>query len=253
VRILAEESFNQALSLDPYFAPAYSGLSLLARANFDFAAADRYLQRALQVDPGAAGTLGTAASLMRTFGRFDNSIDLASRSITLDPVQPFAYSNLGYSLYYAGFLDEAKSSFGKTLSLGPEMLRAHFYLERILLAQAKLPEALQQIQQEPDRMNRYAGMAMVYFSMDDRESSNQAVDDLITGWSDRATFQIAEVHAFRDEPGPAFEWLEKAYDTQDGGLAVFLGNPVFEGLKSDSRYLPFVEKLGLLPYLQEME
>ena len=93
---------------------------------------------------------------------------------------------------------------------------------------------------------------MVHHSLEDAEASNHALAELIDKYDEVAAFQIAEVHAFRGDNDEAFEWLQKARDTQDGGLAVLLGDPMFANLTSDSRYVVFVEELGLLPYFQEM-
>lgn len=251
-RELAEAAFQRALSIDPGYAPAHASMSLLARAKFDLATADQYLQQALQLNTGTAYPLAAAASLMRTFGRFDKSIDLARKSISLDPVQASQHANLGYSYYYGQHLDEAASSFRKAISLAPLRIRAHFYLGRVTLAQGDLQEALVQMQKEPGEMYRLSGLAMVYHSLEKVEASDDALAELIDKYGELAAFQIAEVHAFRGDNDEAFEWLQKAHDAQDGGLAVLLGDPMFTDLTSDSRYISFVEKLGLLPYLNDM-
>ena len=189
---------------------------------------------------------------MRTFGRFDKSINLARKSIALDPVQASRHANIGYSYYYGQHLDEAASSFRKALSLAPQRYRAHFYIGRVTLAQGDLREALVEMQKEPGEVYRLSGLAMVYHSLEDAEASNHALAEIIDKYGDVAAFQIAEIHAFRGDNDKAFEWLQKAHDAQDGGLSVLLGDPMFTNLTSDSRYISFVEKLGLLPYLQEM-
>jgi adenylate cyclase len=249
---LAHAAYQQALTIDPDYAPAYTSLSQLARYNFDFAAADQYLQRVLQLGTGNAYPFGAASSLMRTFGRFDESIDLAREFIALNPVQAAAYSNLSYSYYYALRYDEAATAFRKALSLSPERPRAHYYLGRVLLAQGELQAALTEMREEPVAVYHLTGLAMVYYAIENREASTQALAELLDNWGENGAFQIAEVYAFLGENDAAFEWLQKAYDTQDFGLAVLLGNPVFAKLTSDARYAPFVEKLGLLPYWQEM-
>ena len=251
-RELAEAAFQKSISIDPGYAPAYASMSLLARAKFDLATADQYLQQALQLNTGTAYPLAAAASLMRTFGRFDKSINLARKSISLDPVQASQHANLGYSYYYGRHLDEAVSSFRKALSLAPQRFRAHFYVGRVMLAQGDLQEALVEMQKEPGEIFRLSGLAMVHHSLEDAEASNHALAELIDKYDEVAAFQIAEVHAFRGDNDEAFEWLQKARDTQDGGLAVLLGDPMFANLTSDSRYVVFVEELGLLPYFQEM-
>jgi TolB-like protein/Flp pilus assembly protein TadD len=251
-RQLAKAAYQQALTIDSSYAPAYASLGLLARADLDFTAADQYFQRALQLNPGVADPYSAGASLMRTFGRFDESIDLARKSIVLDPVNSSAYSNLGYSYYYALRFDEAVTAFRKALSLGPGRLRAHYYIGRVLLAQGALQEALVEIQKEPGDPFQLVGLALIYHALGDSEASDRALAGLIEKHGETAAFQIAEAYAFRGENDAAFEWLQKAHDSRDGGLAVFLGNPMLEGLTSDARYPSFVDKLGLSSHKEEM-
>ena len=108
------------------------------------------------------------------------------------------------------------------------------------------------MQKVPGGPFRLAGLALAYHALGDSKASNQALADVIDNWSEWGAFQIAEIYAFRGENDAAFEWLQKAYDNQDGGLVVLLGNPMLDKLSSDVRYHSFVEKLGLLPYWQEM-
>jgi len=251
-KALARAAFQQALTIDPSYAPAYASLGMLVRTNYNFAAADQYFQQALQLNSGIARPFLAASSLMRTFGRFDKSIDLAQKAIALDPVRSAAYTNLGYTYYYALRFDEAAIAFSKALSLSPERPRAHFYLGRVLLEQGELQAALAVMQKEPVVVYRITGRALVHHALENREVSRKALAELIDNWGEVAAFQIAEVYAYLGENDAAFKWLQKAYDTQDAGLVVLLGNPLFAKLTSDTRYHSFVEKLGLLPYWQEM-
>lgn len=115
--------------------------------------------RALEIDPEYA-----PASLSRTFGRFEKSIDLAKKSISYDPVDSSAYANLGYSYYYAGRLDEAAAAFRRAISLNPENFRSYVYLGRVLLAQGAVEEAFGVIQKASWYPYRLAGLAMAYHS-----------------------------------------------------------------------------------------
>jgi adenylate cyclase len=251
-RELALAAYQMAQRLDPSFASTYASLSLLARRNFDFAVADQYLQQALQLSESSSFPFSAAASLSRTFGRFDQSVELARKAISLNPVSSAAYSNLGYSLYYSGHLDEAAISFRTSISLDPNRFRAHFYLGRVLLAQGAAQEGLAAMQKVSSVYFRLTGLAMAYHALGDEQKSDKALAELDENWSEIAAFQIAEAHAFRGENDAALAWLHRALETRDAGLAVLLGNPVFTDLTFDVRYQSLVEKLGLLPYFQEL-
>ena len=251
-RKLAQDAFERALAIDPEYAPIYASLSLLARINFDYSAADEYLEKALKLEDSSGFPYGAAASLSRTFGRFEKSIDLAKKSISYNPVDSNSYANLGYSCYYANRLDDAAAAFTRAISLNPENIRSHVYLGRVLLAQGAAEEALRVIERTSWKPYRLTGLAMAYHMLGDTEASNQALSELTDSWGESMAFQIAEVYAFQGDGNAAFEWLNRAFETRDPGLNVLLGDPVFEGLTSDARYHSLVEKLGLYQYFQAM-
>ena len=56
--------------------------------------------------------------------------------------------------------------------------------------------------------------------------------------------QIAEVYAARGELNSAFEWLDRAYEQRDGGLADAGANPNFRNLHADPRWESFVKRMG---------
>ena len=63
---------------------------------------------------------------------------------------------------------------------------------------------------------------------------------------------VAEAYAWRDERDKAFEWLEKAFEQKDVGLAYLLGNTVFESLWDDPRWVALLQKLNLLEHWKAM-
>ncbi len=60
-----------------------------------------------------------------------------------------------------------------------------------------------------------------------------------------AAYQIGEVYAWRGEKDKAFEWLERAYQQQDGGLTVIKYDPLLLSLRGDPRYHTLLRKINL--------
>ena len=53
--------------------------------------------------------------------------------------------------------------------------------------------------------------------------------------------------AYRGAPDAAFEYLKQAVAYGDPGLADIVAEPLFENLRSDPRWLPFLESVGKAP------
>ena len=62
-----------------------------------------------------------------------------------------------------------------------------------------------------------------------------------------APYNIAYIYAYRGEADKAFEWLDKAVQYQDGGLSEIVYEPLFDKIRSDPRWLPFLRKIGRAP------
>ncbi len=60
-----------------------------------------------------------------------------------------------------------------------------------------------------------------------------------------AAFQIAQIYAYRRETDYTFEWLERAYQQHDGGLAEMKGDPLLRNIENDPRYAAFLKKMKL--------
>jgi hypothetical protein len=62
-----------------------------------------------------------------------------------------------------------------------------------------------------------------------------------------AAYNIAYVLAFRGETDRAFEWLDKAVQYKDPGLSQIAMEPRFANIRTDPRWLPFLESIGKSP------
>jgi serine/threonine-protein kinase len=60
-----------------------------------------------------------------------------------------------------------------------------------------------------------------------------------------ATYQIAEVYAWRGERDQAFEWLERCYREHDSGLLLMAFDPLLRDLHADPRWKALLEKMRL--------
>ncbi len=237
---------EKALELDPNLAGAHLQIGWIKRRyDWDWSGADECYQRALKLDPGSARVVSAAAGLARTLGRFDEAVRLMRRSVELNPVSPGWHFNLGLYASYAGLLDESQAAFEKCLELNPQFSGGHEALGRVFLAQGKADSALAEMMRETEPDWQLYGLAMVYHALGKKKESNDALAEIIKGYQDEDAYQIAEIYAYRGESDKAFEWLERAYNQRDGGLASIKGNPLLRNITNDPRYAAFMKKMKL--------
>ena len=188
----------------------------------------------------------------RVLGRLDESIQLFDSALERDPLTPLTHVLKGGAYLSMGRLDESEAAYRNALLLSPNFAGLHYRLARVKLGKGDVAAALSEIEQETSEVYGATGRAMVYHTLTNREASQLALDELIENHAGSAAYQIAEVYAFRNEADKAFEWLEQSVAIRDSGIITTLGNPALLGLRTDPRWQPFLEKLGLLEFWLEM-
>jgi serine/threonine-protein kinase len=113
------------------------------------------------------------------------------------------------------------------------------------LLQGHALEALPIAQQIVPGVWRFYSLATTQYSLGHATESQQALDALITQHSREMAYQIAGVYAWRGEKDNAFQWLERAYQQRDTGLAELKTSPMLWNLHADPRFTAMVRKMNL--------
>ena len=251
--LLADEAIERSLESDPDHAGTYAARGISNFFNkFNFKAGIDDFRHALLLDPGNAGVISSNGTGARVLGRLDESIQLFDSAIERDPLTPLTHVLKGGAYLSVGRLDESEAAYRNALLLSPNFTGLHYRLARVKLGKGDVVAALGEIEQETNEVYGPTGRAMVYHTLSNREASQLALAALIENHAGDAAFQIAEVYAFRNEADKAFEWLEQSVVIRDSGIITTLGNPALLGLRTDPRWQPFLEKLGLLGFWLEM-
>jgi tetratricopeptide (TPR) repeat protein len=245
---LAREAANKALAIDPTYVWIYPALAQIAMlANLDFAAAARYLEHALALEPGNAELMNPAAVLVQNLGRLKEAAELREFVIARDPVNAAAHFNLGLTYHYMGRPDDAIAAARRSLTIAPKRVVAHYVIALAMLDKNDPQGALLEIQQEPSVGWREIGLPLVYHALGKKRESDEALASLIATRERDSAFNIASAFAFRGETDRAFEWLDKAFANHDSGISIASFEPLLKNLHSDPRWLPFLRKVGKAP------
>ncbi len=244
----SREAATKALAIDPDYAPAHASLAWIAMTGEnDLAGAARHFQRALELDPADPGVLGNCASLFQALGRMDEALALEEAIVRRDPVNVTTLSNLGFNQRMVGRLDAAIATDRTTLSLSPGRGGKHAEIANALLLKGDAKGALAEIEQDKSELWKMIGLPMAYHALGRKADSDAALAALIAKWEKDAPFNIAYVYAFRGEADKAFAWLDKAVEYGDGGLTAIVTENLFDKIRKDPRWLPFLRKIGKAP------
>jgi TolB-like protein len=243
----AREANMRALQIDPQYAPAYAGLAFDAMyGQSDFAAAAKYLERAVALDPANTRALGNSAMLLNLLGRKDEAVKLWEAITIRDALNLNALFNQGTSQLDAGQLDDAIATYRMILSLSPGNGVAHYQVGVAMLLKGDANGALAEFKQESVEVFRMIGLPMAYFALGRKAESDAALAEFMAKYGKGSDYNIAGIHAFRGEADIAFEWLEK--ERENGGTFVeIVVDPLFANLYNDPRWIPFLRRIGKAP------
>src|SRR5258708_4401253 len=242
----ARNDAERAIALDPTSPSAYLALATdQIQHDWDWDAANTWLTKAAELEPGSTEILRVRANLSWVLGNLDQAINLREQAVALDPLRADSFLDLGYLLYLAGRYDKAQAELRKALDLSPQAPFAHFTLGLILISEGKPKEALAEIEKEPSEWAKLTTEVLVYHALGREQDSNAVLVELIAKHHTDSAFQIAQEYAFRGESDKSFEWLERAYQQRDPGLTTIKTDPLLKTLRHDQRFLLLLTRMRL--------
>jgi TolB-like protein/class 3 adenylate cyclase/Tfp pilus assembly protein PilF len=246
--LLAREAAERALALDPTSAEARAYLGYIAmHYDGDLAAAAAQYEEALRLEPANPDIVSMAARLARNLGQLDQPIELMRYVVSRDPLNPASHVALGSEYRRAGRLDESIASLQTALSLSPGHAGAEYAIGVALLLKGEPEAALEANQRESAEWYRLTGITMAYHDLGRPRESDGALAELIDKYERGWAYQIAYVEAYRGDVDAAFEWLSRAAEYGDPGLAEIPTQGLFANLWNDPRWIPFLESIGKSP------
>jgi TolB-like protein/DNA-binding winged helix-turn-helix (wHTH) protein/Tfp pilus assembly protein PilF len=248
----ARDAALKALALDEQLGEAHSSLAVIATEYYwDWDAADRHYQRAIELNPNDEAALRHYSFHLACMGRHEESIAFVERSRRLNPVSPIAQFQVAMNLYLARRYDEATAEATATLDLTPGFGAAHILLGRVYVAQGMLDRAVGELERAHALMGPRADVMTPHayvLARSGRHSEARAMLERLRDISqprDIAPIRVAFLHIGLGEIDRAFEWLDKAVDARDWQLALLNVEPAFDTLRSDQRFAALVERVGL--------
>jgi adenylate cyclase len=244
----ARAAIERVRAIDPDDVEALSGLAWLAlRFDNDLPRAAEYLQRALAKGLNNIPVLNSAGGLLIRMRRPAEAILVAKHVAKLDPLNSFAFANLGVYSLFAGSLDEAIDAYRTALEISPGFVGGHFAIGLAQLLKGEPELALASMGREADDEFRTKGSAFAHFSLGDGARFQRELDHLIDTWGADWPSEVSEVYAWAGMEDEAFQWMNRDPAGDGAGWAECVVNPVYHKLHDDPRWLAFLERFGLGP------
>jgi tetratricopeptide (TPR) repeat protein len=242
----ARANAQKAVELAPRSALALGALGInQAWSDFDYAAAEPTLKKAVALDPSNAETLYQLADVTACLGRLDEAIGMMRKVLVMEPLNASFHFYTGQFLMAAGRYGGAEAELKRAIELQPTMEAAQAMLASVYIQQHRLAAAMAAAEAEPQPEARRWALASTYFAQGDAARGQQQLDEMIRRDSSFPTF-MAMVYAMRGDADNAFAWLDRAVATRDPGVASIYELPyLIPKLRNDPRLATLLHKLGL--------
>jgi serine/threonine protein kinase len=241
----AREAVEKALTLNPLLVDAYRARALYRLETLGFAGARADSEQALALAPGDSAVQSLYGVQMAAFGRVAAAITAMNKSIELDPLNGFAWANVGLFLTFNRDYDAARRALNRALAIIPSNDSFHFALGQLDMLEGRLADAQTEFEKQGGEGVRQMGHAMTEHANGHQRESQQALAELMLKHANDMAYQVGDVYAWLGNPDKALEWLERAYLQRDSGLNGVAYDPLLAGLQNDVRYRALLKKLGL--------
>ncbi|MBK5259249.1 MAG: winged helix-turn-helix domain-containing protein [Thermoanaerobaculia bacterium] len=247
---LARNAAVRAVQLDPRLSAAYTALAAVEELfDWDWAAAERSHQRAIEMDPFYATAAQWFALHLARRGRHEDAQRWIAKALLLEPASTIINTNAALIAYLARDFDGAVRAGRSAVELDPE-----FESARLILAVAQIqvdPEgAILELQKLADRSQRaphiIANLASA-FSACGQVSEARAVREEIDRQSERAYVSAAHralaAMACEDHER-AVDHAEAAAQARSPWLSYLRTEVRFDALRADPRIRAIEAEIG---------
>ena len=251
----AKASALRALAMDPSCAAAQTALgAVLFFSEWHWLAAERSLQRALDLDPEQTDAYLLYGQLLEALGKFESGLAMKRRALELEPLSPLVHFALSLSYWNQRRYDEAIGWANQTLELDPCHPHAREFLAGAYLKKGDF-----------DRW-----MAENLAHAHSHGVPTAVLDPVKTAYAEGGRAGVAKLVLERASDHPqafppmqlaiqyaeignldcAFQHLGHAIDSRDPGLVYLAVAPQWDRLRADPRFLQCLGRMGLSPVSQ---
>jgi TolB-like protein len=243
---LAQAAAEKAVTLAPEQADGYAARGYIrTTVGFDWSGAEADLAKAVALDPGDSTIQRRYGELQASLGRMSEAIASTRKAIELDPLSEPAWQTLEQYLIAERDFAAAHAANRRALEINPESAYALNDLATLQMLEGNLADAAATVRKIPGSLFLLTSLAMLEHAQGHAKESQQALEQAIATSGQFAAYQIAEAYAWQGDKDKAFEWLERAYRQQDGGLTAIKYDPLLDNLRSDPRYHALLRKMNL--------
>lgn len=250
-RPMARAAALKALQIDPGSADAHATLGYVEHYDWQWADAERQLQRAIQLNPSHALARVWYANLLMSMRRLDEALAQVFAARDLDPFSLVVNTNVGWILDVAGRFDEAVERLSDVVRDDPTYPQARMRLAASLLNAGKPDASMEEARAVVELTDRspwsLSALAVIHARRGEREEARALLRELLEVRRTRYVSPpaLANVYLALGDHEPALMWLEQAVDERTNAAAYLGVERPYDVLRPHPRYQALLARVRL--------
>ena len=240
----------KALEIDPSLAEAHASLGLASTYLWDWAEAEKYLRRSIEINPSYPSARHWYSRRLRAEGRSEEGFEQIRLAREADELSAVISNNVAESLAETGDLKGAIEECRRGLGIAPTwfvyrtLAYSHFLLGQNEEALAGARKAGEAAGSTGPRVRQVEGY--IQGAMGNRDEAMRIAGELerefVKGQADGR--DVAVVYAGLGENDKVFEWLEKDFQKRSTSLVELRMEVPFIPLRGDARFKDLLRRIG---------
>ena len=246
----AKAAARKALDLDSELGEAHGSLAHVRLHDWDWEGLEKDFQKAIQLNPAEPIVYYWYGEFLMSMGRSEEAIATTQRAHLADPLSPVISSSLAMIFYLARRFDQAVHVLECALEIHPNHFLPHLRMGLVRIQQGRYDNAIRELRTTVTLADQstetLAALAMGYAAAGMPSEAEEITDGLekLQGKRYVLPYNIAKIYAAASDKDKALGWLERAYEEGNPDLIELNSEPVFDGLRTDTRLSDLMRRIG---------
>ena len=247
----AKEATLRAVEIDPGNSEGYEMLGLISFwYEWDWQAAEKYFQRALDLDPKNADAHFAYAHLLSNSRRHERALVEIKVARELDPLSLRTNAEEGQIFFFAKDYDNALDRLKKTIDLDPSFWLSHLFISRVYTEKGMHSEAVEEAKKAGElsrNSQSHAYRAYALAKWGKLSEAREVLDELLKLSTETYVppYNIAVAYNAVGETQKALDYLEKGFSDRDVRMVFLKVEPQWDSLRSEPRFVDLIKRMKI--------
>ena len=247
----AKEATLRAVEIDPGNSEGYEMLGLISFwYEWDWQAAEKYFQRALDLDPKNADAHFAYAHLLSNSRRHERALVEIKVARELDPLSLRTNAEEGQIFFFAKDYDNALDRLKKTIDLDPSFWLSHLFISRVYTEKGMHSEAVEEAKKAGElsrNSQSHAYRAYALAKWGKLSEAREVLNELLKLSTETYVppYNIAVAYNAVGETQKALDYLEKGFSDRDVRMVFLKVEPQWDSLRSEPRFVDLIKRMKI--------